>query len=265
MRRAARAARRVVRRTWARLEHAVVAPRYGVLERVETNEPVVALTFDDGPHPDVTPLLIASFARHGAKATHFVVGAAARRYPQTIDALRRAGHVVGNHTEDHLSLVRASSAERRAQLAACQEALGEGAGPWMRPPYGHYDLACARDVRALGLRCVTWSAHVEDWHAADAATLEARLRAAIRPGAIVLLHEALYTTVDPAADDRRPLLAALERVLADPPGGARFVTVPELLRHGRPHLRVLRRRGEDAFVAAQRPGTPPVPEAPTAG
>lgn len=246
----------------ARFEHVLLAPRYGAIVGVDTNEPVVALTFDDGPHPDVTPRLIDLFARFDAKATHFVVGAAVRANPGLVAALREAGHVVANHTYDHPSLVRLSRSERRAELRACQDALGEDGAPWMRPPYGHYDLACARDVRALGLRCVSWSAHVEDWRPASADTLAERLRRAIRPGAIVLLHEALYTTADSAADDRGALLEALERVLAENVGRVRFVTVPELLEHGSARLRVIRSRGDDAFVEAQRPGMQDRPVSP---
>lgn len=250
----ARGARTFLRRARARVEHVLLASRYGAIVGVDTSDPVVALTFDDGPHPDVTPRLIDLFARFDAKATHFVVGAAVRANPDLVAALRQAGHVVANHTDRHPSLVRLSRTERRAELRACQDALGDDASPWMRPPYGHYDLACARDVRALGLRCVTWSAHVEDWRPASADALAERLRKALRPGAIVLLHEALFTTVDPTADDRRPLLDALERVLSENAGRARFVTVPELLEHGPARLRVIRSRGDDAFVEAQRPG-----------
>lgn len=245
---------RLWRRVRGRVEHALLAPRYGAIVGVDTEEPVVALTFDDGPHPEVTPRLIDLFARYDAKATHFLVGAAARAHPDLVEALLRAGHTVANHTHDHPSLVRLARAKRRAELTTCQEALGERGARLMRPPYGHYDLACARDVRALGLRCVMWSAHVEDWRPATADALVERIRKALRPGAIVLLHEALYTTVDPEADDRGPLLAAIERTLAESAGKMRFVTVPELLTHGRPRLRVIRRRGEDAFVEAQRPG-----------
>jgi peptidoglycan-N-acetylglucosamine deacetylase len=254
LRRTAHLLRRRLRGVAARVEHALLARRYGAIVGVETNASLAALTFDDGPHPEVTPRLLELFGRYGAKATHFVVGAAAAARPDLIQAMLRRGHTVANHTFDHPSLVRLSRGERIRQLRSCQEALGSCAEPLMRPPYGHYDLACARDVRALGLRCVTWSAHVEDWRVADAATLEVRLRAAVRPGAIVLLHEALYTTDEPAASDRGPLLAALEAVLAAPPDGLRFVTVPELLEHGPARLRVIRRRGDDAFVAAQRPG-----------
>ena len=74
----------------------------GVYARVDTEEKVIALTFDDGPHPYLTPEILEILDDYGAKATFFVVGSMARAYPSTLKAVSDAGHEIGNHTYTHL-------------------------------------------------------------------------------------------------------------------------------------------------------------------
>ncbi len=243
------------RRLWRLAKRAVLAPGFGAVTRVKTQLPLVALTFDDGPSPVATRELLAVLARHGAQATHFLVGEAAEARPDLVAALVEAGNAVGSHTYSHRSLVRLPKAARESEIVRGAEALGQYATKLFRPPYGHYDIAVARDLRAVGLTCIAWSAHVEDWILQDAKTIAARLRKALAPGAIILLHEALYTSTDSAAEDRGPLLEALDFVLGEFSSRYRFGTVPELLAAGKPVLQFVEKRGEDSFIAAQRPGS----------
>lgn len=215
---------------------------------------MVALTFDDGPHPAVTPRLIDLFARHGAQATHFLVGAAAEARPDLVHALTDAGHQVANHTYSHKSLVRLSHQERRTELLRGREALGPRANDFVRPPYGHFDMECARDVYALGMRCVMWTRHISDWEPASVETLTARLRRAVVPGNIVLLHEALYTATAENSQEREALLEAVDTVLGEMAGKIRFGTLTELLKSGRPVMQLVTKLGDDEFIEAQRPG-----------
>jgi len=233
----------------------VLAPRYGAIVGVRTSLPMVALTFDDGPNPDVTPRLIDMFARHGAQATHFLVGAAAEARPDLVHALTDAGHVVANHTYSHRSLVRLSRDERRSEMIRGNEALGPHATDLMRPPFGHYDMECARDTASLGMRCVMWTSHVRDWQPATSGVLIDRLRAAVVPGSIVLLHEALYTATPANAQNREAIVEAVDVILSELAGKIRFGTVPELLKSGRPIMKLIDRHGDDEFIAAQVPGT----------
>jgi len=243
--------RRLAFRAGRRVRAAVLAPRFGAVARVRTEQPCVALTFDDGPHPTWTPALLEVLGRHGAKATHFCVGEAAERHPEVLAAVNQAGHALGSHTYSHPSLVRLEPAAADREVAAGHAALGPLASPLFRPPYGHYDMRVARAVRRQGLTCVAWSAHVEDWLPLGADELARRLGAALRPGAVLLLHEALHTRTPRDEPDRTALLAALDRVLAERAGEYRFVTVPELMSVGRPVRELFERRGDDAFVAAQ--------------
>jgi len=246
-----RLSRSLPARALRRLRAAALTPLLGTVVGVDTAAPVAALTFDDGPHPRWTPALLDILARHGAKATHFFVGEAVARHPEVAEAAARAGHALGSHTRSHRSLVRLPAAEVEREVAEGHAALGGSAAPLFRPPYGHYDVRVARVVRRLGLVSVGWSAHVDDWRPWDEGELARRLDAALRPGAVVLLHEALYTHAPGDEPDRGALLAALDAVLARRAGELRFVTVPELLELGRPVRALVEKRGEDAFVAAQ--------------
>lgn len=247
--------RRLPRRIRRRIRDAVLAPRLGSIVAVNTSLPMVALTFDDGPHPEFTPRLIELFSRYGARATHFLVGASAQARPDLVNALVDAGHVIASHGYAHRSLVRLGARERREELERGVAALLPHRSELVRPPYGHYDLASARTVRALGLRSVMWTAHIRDWEPSSTAELQARLERRLRPGAIVLLHEALFTATPDNQQDREPLLAALEAVLAAHADKLRFGTIDELLAQGTPELRIVEKSGDDAFIAAQEPGT----------
>lgn len=227
-------------RTAARGAVAAVSRPVGTLTRVaipetpEVAEPLAALTFDDGPDPAWTPRLLDLLEAHGARGTFFMVGTAAARHPEIAERAFRAGHAVGNHTWDHPSMPLLGRRDRRLQIRRAAEALA----PWdrgerlFRPPYGEQTPASWLDARRLGYRVVTWDVVAEDWRDDAAEVLVRRVGERMEPGSIVLFHDALYTTIDHRYDDRGPTLGAVEMLLKD--GRFRFVTVPELLRHGRP-------------------------------
>ena len=149
-----RRARELVRAAIGRLTWPI-----GSIVRVSTAEPAIALTFDDGPHPEDTPAVLELLERHGARGTFFLVGASALRHPQVVERVLAGGHAVGNHTLDHLSLRRVRGAERRAQIASAAAAIGPRAAPLLRPPFGELSLAARRDATRCGHEVVvgTWS------------------------------------------------------------------------------------------------------------
>ncbi|GEM_PF-435222 len=225
----------------------------GVITSVATEERVAALTFDDGPHPAHTPALLALLARRRARATFFMVGELAQRHPDIVSAVAGAGHAIGNHTWSHLSLPLLSAAELERQIAAGRAALAPHGAPLLRPPYCHLTLRNSWALRRAGYQIVGFSVHAEDWLARDAEWMARQLVKKIRPGAIVILHDNIYRSVLPEAQtDRRPMLEALRRTLEDLAGRFEFVTVPELLRRGRPVREVWRRRGDAQMQAALR-------------
>lgn len=226
--------RRLARAVWAR----VAGRRHGTIVGVRTRRRVLALTFDDGPAPRATERLLAVLARHDARATFFVIGRAAERHPDLVARVADAGHAIGHHTYDHVSLPGLGRVAAREQIDRGAAAAAPHAGPWFRPPFGHLDPIAWRAARDAGNEVIAWSAHVEDWSPQSASTYARRLRDALRPGAILLLHDGPQAGDDPERP-RATLLEALDTFLGEATSeGWRFVTLPELLAVGRPTRRV---------------------------
>jgi peptidoglycan-N-acetylglucosamine deacetylase len=206
----------------------------GSIVRVATREPAIALTFDDGPHPEETPRVLEILERHGARGTFFMVGKSARRYPEVVARAVEGGHTVANHSWDHPSFRSLQGRYRRAQIRWCSEALGPQGARLFRPPYGDQSLGSRLDVLRCGYRVVCWDVVAEDWRDEAPDFLVQRVLRRLRRGSIVVFHDVLYATTDERFRDRRPMQQALEILLGRLAGAYRFVTVPELLRLGRP-------------------------------
>jgi peptidoglycan/xylan/chitin deacetylase (PgdA/CDA1 family) len=155
---------------------------------------VVALTFDDGPHPEGTPAILDALAREGARATFFLVGEQVQRHRALAGELVAAGHEVAVHGHRHRSLLRLGPGALRADLDRCGALVGEVAGraPALhRAPYGAYSAAALAEVRRRGWRPVLWSRWGRDWSAAARpAAIAARAAGAARAGDVILLHDA---------------------------------------------------------------------------
>lgn len=217
----------------------VSARPLGTLIRVATDEPAIALTFDDGPDPEETPRVLDLLALYGARATFFMVGNRVEAHPELVAGIAAAGHAVANHSWDHSSFLRIDGAARREQLHRAAAALGSHAAtrqgrPLFRPPFGEQSPASLRDVRRAGFEVVTWDVVPEDWRDDPADMLVARTMRRLRRGSIVLFHDSLYVTEDARYRDRAPMREALATLLARLAPTYRFVTVPELLLLGRP-------------------------------
>jgi peptidoglycan/xylan/chitin deacetylase (PgdA/CDA1 family) len=192
-----------------------------VRSRAGLAEPLLALTFDDGPSEWTEPILDL-FARHRARATFFVVGSAVPGREATLERARSEGHELGSHTFSHLHPLALSDDELRQEIGRGAEALGQDVR-LVRPPYGEDPERFDRLAAELGLGpTVLWSVDPRDWEATDADVIVARVLAEVAPGAIVDLH-----------DGRRPqdaTVAAIEQLL--PVLGERgfgLTTVSELL------------------------------------
>jgi peptidoglycan/xylan/chitin deacetylase (PgdA/CDA1 family) len=231
----------------ARLTRRLIAPLAAATVAVRTAEDAVALTFDDGPDPETTPVLLDLLARHGARATFFLVGARAARHPELVARIAAEGHEIGNHSWDHPSLPTLDAAGQADQISRTAAVLAPHGGRLMRPPYGDQTWRTHRIARRLGCRVVLWSVNGGDWRGEDADTLAERLIARVGPGAIVLLHDSLQSFEDPAFRDRAPTFAAVERLIAARPGW-RFVTVSELFALGRPVERVAFKTSDAAWL-----------------
>ena len=222
-----------------RLVDAVYQRLAGAVTSVEVDEPLVALTFDDGPNPTTTPQVLRILERYNAKATFFLVGAAARRYPGIVRQIAEAGHAIGNHSWDHTSFNTIGGRRRRRQMRACQRAIAPYGLRLFRPPYGHQTVGSRLDATLLRFKVIAWSLSVADWSDPDAERMARRLIASVSPGSIVLLHDAIFRVeTDPEIRyDRRALISALDTFLEARHRQFGLVTVPELMARGRPVVR----------------------------
>ncbi len=229
----------------------------GTITHVSTQDAVVGLTFDDGPHPEFTPRLLEILDRHQVRATFFMVGKVAQRHLELVRQVAQAGHAIGNHSWDHPSFPLITRRERYAQLRACAQAIAPYGQRLFRPPYGHQSVASRFDALVLGYQVVTWNVVAQDWLDRDANWIVNRVKERIRPGSIVLFHDALCDLEAEQYIDRGPMLAAVDMLLERLGDRFRFVTIPELLRHGCPQKRNWYRRGNvewlDALIDQTRP------------
>lgn len=174
----------------------------------------VALSFDDGPHPEHTRKILDLLDDAGAKATFFVVGHKAKLFPDVVKEIAERGHAIGIHSFAHdrlMSLMppKAAAADLAQALDAVEAATGER--PYMfRPPVGHTSPRLAQAIKKAGLAVVGWSARGYDGlGGADPEKVAARVERDLRDRAIVLLHDAAER------DDHDPVaIRALPRILA---------------------------------------------------
>jgi peptidoglycan/xylan/chitin deacetylase (PgdA/CDA1 family) len=156
----------------------------------------VALTFDDGPHPQGTPAVLETLREHGATATFFLAGEQVVRRPALAAEIVAAGHRVELHCHRHRNLLRLGVREFLEDAERARGAIEEAAGQAIadyRPPYGIFSAATLRAVRRRGWRPVLWSRWGKDWRKrATAESIARRSSSGIRAGDIVLLHDADY-------------------------------------------------------------------------
>ncbi len=205
----------------------------GTLVRVAADAPAVALTFDDGPDPNSTPELLRILEAYDARATFFMIGRNAAEHPDIVRRVAEAGHTVANHTWDHPTMPDISGRERSRQIRACRKALAPYEQPFFRPPHTLQSAGSFWTTRRLGYEVVAWGVQAEDWLERTADWLSSRLLDRLAPGRIAVLHDALWDPIDGAAD-RGPVLSAVETTLAELSGHLSFVTVPQLMKLGRP-------------------------------
>jgi len=172
-----------------------IGPALGI-EMRQNDADGVALTFDDGPHPQGTPAVLEVLRAQGATATFFLAGEQVERRPALAAEIVAAGHRVELHCHRHRNLLRLTAREflddAERGRAAIEDASGQAIADY-RPPYGIFSASTLRAVRGRGWRPVLWSRWGRDWaRRASAESIARRSSSGVQPGDIVLLHDADY-------------------------------------------------------------------------
>lgn len=179
----------------------------------------IAITFDDGPNPEYTPKLLAGLKERDVSATFFLLGEEVERYPKIVEQIHAQGHMIGVHSYQHVNFKEVGVDAALEQIEKTQQAIyavtGEYAG-YVRPPYGCWQKEL--DTRAQLIE-VLWNVDPRDWATTDASLVTQRILKDVKPGNIILLHDASESSVQAA-------FASIDALKNE---GYTFVTVEELL------------------------------------
>lgn len=185
----------------------------------------IALSFDDGPHPRLTPVILEILEEYGIKATFFMVGENVGYYPAAARAVVEAGHEIGNHTFSHRKFGRMGRADMEREIVSCEEAIAaltERPVRFIRPPEGEMSETVRRVAGDLRYRVILWDVDTRDWAHTPPDEISRHILDTVQAGDIILMHDFIgYDSPTPEAL-RRVIPALLER-------GYRFVTVGELV------------------------------------
>ncbi len=197
-----------------------------IVWRIETQEPLIAITFDDGPDPIYTPQVLNMLARHKAHATFFLIGERARRYPEIVSAIRAAGHEIGNHTDSHGGTLFSSQSHFEESLLRAEVTLGLRKAKFLRPGGGWIRPAQLDFAAQRGYTIVLGSAYAYDPYRPPSRYIAWVISKNLRAGVIVILHD--------SGGDRSATVAALESILtAAESKRLRCVTLSNLISEGR--------------------------------
>jgi peptidoglycan-N-acetylglucosamine deacetylase len=162
----------------------------GCLYRVPTHRRLVALTIDDGPDPESTPLILDQLRRRGARATFFLIGERIRNREQLVRAIVSEGHELGNHFMRDRPSIGLSPRAFESELVRAHELLAPyGAVRWARPGSGWYSDAMIELMSRHGYRCALGSVYPLDAAIPSGSLAVRYILRNIRPGSVVVLHE----------------------------------------------------------------------------
>ncbi len=179
----------------------------------------VALTFDDGPHPVYTKQLLDGLAQRNVKATFFVIGKNIEGNEALLSRMHEAGHLIGNHTYDHVKICDldgAHACEQVEKTSALVKAVTGEDTEFVRPPFGAWNKAMECSFTMIP---VLWDVDPLDWTTENSAAVVQKVLDTVEENDIILLHDCYQSSVDAALKITDELLAQ----------GYEFVTVDELI------------------------------------
>ena len=158
----------------------------------------VAITFDDGPNPEYTERLLDGLKERNVKATFFLIGKEVKEYPEIVKRISDEGHLIGNHTYEHVNLCEIDCDQVKWQVEQTNDAIYEVTGErpmYIRPPYGCWNKQMEEET---GMLEILWNVDPRDWDCKDSGVLIDRVLKQVQNDSIILFHDASASSVDAA-------------------------------------------------------------------
>ncbi|SJZ73865.1 polysaccharide deacetylase family protein [Garciella nitratireducens] len=199
-----------------------------MIKKGTKDKKIIALTFDDGPHPQYTPEILDILNKYNAKATFFVLGKFAEQYPDIIKREMLEEHEVGNHTYSHIDINNTSSTEIVEEFEKTQEIIFSTTGTFpkvMRPPFGYYNKEISNIAKKHHCTIVLWSQAKDhkDWSNPGIKKIVNTILSQVENGDIILLHDNVYHQESHTVEALKIILPELKKK------GYEFVTISKLI------------------------------------
>lgn len=179
----------------------------------------IALTFDDGPDSEYTPMLLDGLAERKVKATFFVIGKQAEAQPEIMKRLVKDGHLIGNHTYNHVDIRHMTESAAKEEILKANEVITKYTGEepcFLRPPFGNGSSRLEKDIEMIQ---VLWTIDTMDWACKNESKICNTVYREIKENSIILMHDEYPTTV-------RAALSIIDRLQKE---GYEFVTVDRIV------------------------------------
>lgn len=191
-----------------------------IRDDINPDKPMIALTFDDGPHAENTEAILEVLTQYNSRATFFVVGYNAESYPEVLKKISDSGCQIGNHTKSHSNLTELTDKEIKAEVDYVDKIVEEATGnptTAIRPPYGAYDENIQKILNKTPL--IFWSVDIQDWADLTKDEIVKAIMGQAYDGSIVLMHDIHNSTAEAIKE-------AVPKLISE---GYQLVTVEELL------------------------------------
>ena len=187
----------------------------------------IALTFDDGPHPKITPKILDLLSKYGIKATFFVIGVNIDNYPEPLGRIVSEGHEIGNHTNSHTILKSVDKMKIFEEIKHCEDKILKATGVHpkvLRPPCGMYDEELVDIANLKDYKIILWNIDTHDWAHMSKSKIINSVYKEVKGGDIILFHDYIS-----GENHTIEALEVLIPMLLQ--NGYEFVTVSQLLQY----------------------------------
>jgi len=188
----------------------------------------VALTFDDGPDGRFTIQILNILKKYNVKATFFVVGRNAQKYPAVLKRIASDGHVIANHSWDHKDFTKLNKSQIRNEISKTQLLINKQVGnsvPIVRMPYGAFNKNVLKTIADMGYQNIYWSVDAKDWSGISTAAIQRNIKKDLKPGAIILMHcSGKPSSISNTVKALPQIIEMLKK------NGYKMVTVPAILK-----------------------------------